>query len=226
MREKVKEIVKSNVLLNKWARKLQRILLIFRKTIIGNDNIIVNNGYCHKVKYDIVGNSNKIEIGKNSTLNNTTIHIRGNGHFLKIGQNCSYGGGSLRFEDDNCKIIIGDNTSVGSAHISATEPDKSIIIGSDCLFSYNIELRTGDSHSIIDLHTEKRINYAQDIVIGNHVWIGALSIILKGVEIGSNSIIGTNSLVTSNISPNSLAVGVPARVVKDSVDWKVERIYE
>lgn len=135
-------------------------------------------------------------------------------------------GGSLRFEDDNCKIIIGDNTSVGSAHISATEPDKSIIIGSDCLFSYNIELRTGDSHSIIDLNTDKRINYAKDIVIGNHVWIGALSIILKGVQIGDNSIIGTNSLVTSIIPGNSLAVGVPARVVKENVGWKSERIYD
>lgn len=93
------------------------------------------------------------------------------------------------------------------------------------MFSYNIELRTGDSHSIIDLETNKRINFAEDIVIGNYVWIGAHCIILKGVEIGDNCIVGTNSIITKSICQNSLSVGIPAKIVKRNVTWKKERIY-
>ena len=94
------------------------------------------------------------------------------------------------------------------------------------MFSSLIEFRTGDSHSIIDVVSKKRINYAQDVIIGNHVWIGAHSKILKGVTIGDNSIIGTNSLVTKNILKNSIAAGIPAKVLKSNVDWLRARIYD
>ena len=67
---------------------------------------------------------------------------------------------------------------------------------------------------------------AQNIVVGNHVWIGARSIILKGVNIGNNSIIGTNSIVTKSIPSHSIAAGIPAKVLKNNVDWVRERIYD
>lgn len=94
------------------------------------------------------------------------------------------------------------------------------------MFSSAIELRTGDSHSIIDNETKKRINLAQNILIENHVWIGAHSIILKGVNIKSNTIIRTNSLVTKSIPSNCIAAGIPAKIIKNNIDWIRERIYE
>jgi len=94
------------------------------------------------------------------------------------------------------------------------------------MFFGEIEFRTGDSHSIIDNETKKRINMAQNIEVGNHVWIGARSIILKGVSIGNNSIIGTNSIVTKNIPSHSVAAGIPAKVVKNNIDWVRTRIYD
>jgi acetyltransferase-like isoleucine patch superfamily enzyme len=154
------------------------------------------------------------------------IYIRGNNHKLKIGENCQYKGGTIWFEDNYCEIEIGQKTTIESAHLAVTEPNKKITIGEDCMFSYAIEFRTGDSHSIIDNETKKRINLAQNIVVGNHVWIGAHSIILKGVNIGNNSIIGTNSLVTNSIPSNSIAAGIPAKIIKNNVDWDRARIYD
>ncbi len=55
---------------------------------------------------------------------------------------------------------------------------------------------------------------AKSIVIGKNVWLGARVIVLKGVNIGDNTIIGAGSVVTSNIPANSVAVGSPARVIK------------
>jgi acetyltransferase-like isoleucine patch superfamily enzyme len=48
----------------------------------------------------------------------------------------------------------------------------------------------GDSHSILNLETGKRVNWAKDIQIGRHVWLGAKTKILGGAEIGENAIIG------------------------------------
>ena len=154
------------------------------------------------------------------------IYMRGSNHLLKIGKNCRYSGGEIYFEDHSCEIAIGNNKTIESAHLAVTEPPKKISIGEDCMFSSRIEFRTGDSHSIIDNLTKKRINPAQNTKIGNHVWIGAHSIVLKGVEIGNNSIIGTNSIVTKSIVSNSIATGIPAKVVKHDIDWLRERIYE
>ncbi len=53
-----------------------------------------------------------------------------------------------------------------------------------------------------------------EVVIGNNVWIGAKASILSGVHIGDGCVIGAGSVVTKDIPPYSMAVGVPARVVK------------
>jgi len=92
------------------------------------------------------------------------------------------------------------------------------------MFSYDIELKTGDSHSIFDLNTNSRINFGKSIKLGNHVWVGAHVVILKGVEIGDNSVIGTSTVCTKSIPACSLAVGIPANVIKTNVTWERKRI--
>ncbi len=226
MKKRIKAILKKNRLLRTIAKNILQLQDRIRKPISGKNNVVINNGVLFKVRYDVVGDNNLIEIGRNSVLSNMTIFIRGNNHILRIAENCLYKGGSVWFEDNNCQVVIGQNTTIESAHLAVTEPDSKIVIGEDCLFSGEIVLRTGDSHSIIDNETKKRINLAQNIEVSNHVWIGSRSTILKGVNIGHNSIIGTNSIVTRNIPSHSVAVGNPARVIKNNIDWVRERIYE
>ena len=190
------------------------------------NNVINNMGTLINVSYDIKGDNNLIELMQGCSLTNVKIFIRGNNHKLMIGENCKYSGGVIWFEDHHGQILIGQNTTIQSAHLAITEPYKTISIGEDCMFSNGIEFRTGDSHSIVDNETNKRINMAQNIEIGDHVWIGAHSTILKGVKIDSNTIIGTHSIVTSSIQNNSIASGVPAKVIRSNVNWLRERIYD
>jgi len=222
----IKAIVYKNKLLHLFAKKIQRFRIKYSNPIQGKNNIIINNGILENVKYDIVGDNNLIEIMQGSVLSDMLFFMRGNNHKFIIGENCNFKGGSVCFEDNHCKIEVGQKTSFESVHLAVTEPNKSILIGEDCMFSYGIEFRTGDSHSIIDNITKRRINMAQDIYVGNHVWIGARSIILKGVSIGNNSIIGTNSIVTKDVPSHSIVAGVPAKVIRNNIDWVRERIYD
>lgn len=206
--------------------KIRNIKAKYRNPVRGNNNVIRNHGVLTNCVYDIQGDNNTVEIGQGALLYNMRIFMRGNNHKLIIGSNCRFNGGDFYFEDDDCTVQIGDRTTVESAHFAVTEPGKSITVGSDCMFSNGIELRTGDSHSIIDNTTKLRINYAKDIHVKNHVWIGAKAIILKGVTIGNDSIVGTGSLVTSDVPENCIAAGIPAKVVKENTNWDRKRIYD
>lgn len=191
--------------------------------IKGKNNCISNHGYIKNVLIDIQGNHNEIVIGKDSCLKDTKIIVQGNNHKLIIGSNCTFSG-EFWFEDEYCEIQIGDNTTIEQAHVAVTESHSKIIIGNDCMLSNEIQIRTGDSHSIIDNISGKRINTAKDVVLKNHVWVGARAIILKGVSIGENSIIGSAAVVTKNVLANTIVAGNPAKQVKCDVNWLRQRI--
>lgn len=61
---------------------------------------------------------------------------------------------------------------------------------------------------------ERALTNDAEVIIGDNVWIGDNVVILPGVHIGDGSIIGANAVVTHDIPPNSIAVGSPARVIK------------
>lgn len=200
--------------------------LFGRKGISGERITIRNQGRLINVTFDIQGSDHLIEIMEDVALSNITIYMRGHHHHLKIGNDVKVGGGSFWLEDDHGAIIIESKTTIESAHLAVTEPCKKILIGEDCMLATNIEIRTGDSHSIIDASTGKRLNPPADVILERHVWIGANAVILKGVTIGANSIIATNSVVTHDIPPASVAAGQPAKVIRNGVSWLRERINE
>jgi acetyltransferase-like isoleucine patch superfamily enzyme len=178
------------------------------------------------VSVDIVGTHNIVKISDTASLNGVEIYIRGNNNHIEIGERCRVvKEASLWMEDDNCMIRVGSYTSFISAHLAATETGSSIEIGYDCMFAYDIDVRTGDSHSVIDRKTGKRINPASNVFISDHVWIAAHVRILKGVRIMKNSIVATGSIVVKGSEEeNVIYAGVPARVVKRDIDWCRERI--
>lgn len=104
-------------------------------------------------------------------------------------------------------------------HINAQENNSKIIIGKDCMFSNHIIIRTSDSHPIIDVKTGERTNPAKNVIIGEHVWIAPGSEIMKGALIEDDVIIGSQTMVSHHIPSHCLAVGRPAKIVKENVTW-------
>ena len=199
-----------------------------KQLLVGNNNRIQLANYTslrQNVRFELLGNDNIIVIQPGAMLTNLTIQMQGSYNVLSIGANCFIGGGYLSFEDDNGLMVIGKDTSILGVHIVTSEPESCVEIGEDCLMSYDVDIRTGDSHSIIDITTGHRLNRAQSIYIGNHVWIGAHVQVLKNATIDSGSIIGTGSVVTRPIPANCSAAGVPARVLKNNVSWLREKVY-
>lgn len=70
------------------------------------------------------------------------------------------------------------------------------------------------------LALDKRVP-GQPVEIGNNVWIGVGTTILKGVTIGDGAIIAAGSVVTKDIPARCLAAGVPAKVIKTDVEWEM-----
>lgn len=234
MKEAIKSMIKSTPLLEKYIRLLRDrkdvTSLTPKKRIRGKNNVIKfkNSAILNNCTFDIEGNHNTIEINHSTVLNNVTFYIRGNKNKIKIDDNVKfYRGGELWIEDYHGSVIIGKHTTFENAHIAVTEPYSKISIGEDCMFAYGIDLRTGDSHSILDRHSRKRINYAQNIIIGDHVWVASHVSILKGVSIGSNCVVATRSVVTKNFAQDHILIGgSPAKILKVGIDWDRQRIYD
>lgn len=114
-----------------------------------------------------------------------------------------------------CKVSIGDNTRIGR-HLILAGAGTSIVIGKDVLISERVFIAECN-HSFRDI---TRPIAGGDVVsegpvrIHDESWLGIGVCVLPGVTIGKHCVIGSNSVVTSDIPAYSVAVGAPARVVK------------
>jgi acetyltransferase-like isoleucine patch superfamily enzyme len=197
-----------------------------RRSVRGKDNVFQAEGASfNSLELDIIGDNNTIMIGPGSRFNNVTFHVRGSRHRIEFGPGCKVSrGGNFWFEDEDCTLQVGQNTSMVDVHIAVTEHGSKVTIGKDCMFANDIDIRTGDSHSIIDPVSGKRLNHAADVVIGNHVWIAPHVVILKGVSIGENSVVATGAVVTKPGGPGVILGGNPASEIKSGIFWKRERL--
>lgn len=175
----------------------------------------------------IDGDNNVVKIGYPWHFEHTVLSITGNGNTFSV-ESCLMGIKRSRFElAGGSQIIIGKNFGIsGSAYFNIGEENNmSLHIGDDVIFSYNTVVRTSDSHTIYDSNTHQILNYGQDIVIGNHVWICEGAALLKGTRIADNCVIGTKSVVNRAFPESGIIIaGIPARVVKTGINWDIKSI--
>lgn len=92
--------------------------------------------------------------------------------------------------------------------------DTDIYVGDKVMFAPNVTVATA-GHPINPELRYQAMQYNIPVHIGNNVWIGANAVVLPGVTIGDNSVIGAGSVVTKDIPANVVAVGNPCRVIRE-----------
>lgn len=223
MKKIVVDIIKNNAFMMAIVAFIYSFFSILNVKGRKGNFIVLKSAFLKKTKIRIDGKNNLVFIHPENRLNNCLLHVSGNNCQIIIGEHCILSNVELWIEDDGGKIEIGYRTTIEGGHIAATE-GKSISIGEDCMFSHRIEIRNGDSHAIYDNESKQRINTAQSIVVGNHVWLGADVKILKGASIADNSIVATAAIVTSQFEDcNAMYGGIPAKKIKEGIVWIRER---
>lgn len=205
---------------------------IFNK-LCSNKIFLVNSlgekkevSYIEGLTVEWMGENSIIEIGANPIpkFENTIITCKNNNK-IKIKSSIYHIKNlNVRKISDNCSLKIGEHFSCEEVNIFQDESNLSIDIGNDCMFSWNVILRATDSHTIYD-ENDTVINSGDKIVIGNHVWLGQNTTILKSAAIANNSIVGSGTVVTNKFNePSVIIAGNPAKIIKKGIKWSREHI--
>jgi len=142
--------------------------------------------------------------------------------FAEIGENCyiepplhaNWGGKHCHF---------GNNVY---ANFNLTMVDDTHIYVGDCtMFGPNVVLATA-GHPILPELREKAYQYNSSVHIGRNCWLGAGVLVMPGVTIGDNTVIGAGSVVTKDIPANVVAVGNPCRVLREINDHDKEYYFK
>src|SRR5919112_3255533 len=125
-------------------------------------------------------------------------------------------------------VWIGDGTKI-RCHEGVVELGEKTVMGQECTISAYQRVRIGDEcviadramfidfdHGIVEVERPIRLQgiYKRDVEVGNNVWIGYGACVLRGVSIGDNAVIGTNSVVTKDVPANAVVGGIPARIIR------------
>lgn len=173
---------------NRWMLRAKGVMIGKNCTIIGNVSVI---------------GSGKITIGDNFCMTSGE-------HINPI---CANLQGSFFTDSSNAKITICNNVGMSSTRMWIHD---SLSIGDNVKIGGNVLLIDTDCHpmSYEIRRTSNEGTKSAPIVIEDDVWIGAQSIVLKGVTIGARSIIGAGSVVTKDIPADCIAVGNPCKVIR------------
>jgi len=118
-------------------------------------------------------------------------------------------------------VDYGENLHVGArtfvnSNLTALDVAR-ITIGEDCQIGPNVQLLT-PTHPVDPQPRRDKLEAAQPITIGDNVWLGGGVVVCPGVSIGENTVVGAGAVVTRDLPANVVAVGNPARVIRENID--------
>jgi len=160
-----------------------------------------------------------VKLGHHGKFDGKCFFKRYPGSVLKVGKNCMFlsrVNSNLIGIDRPCSVStltseavieIGDNCGFSGTVIGAF---KHIKFGNNVRCGANTLITDSDWH--LD---DPRSGEPADVIIEDNVWLGVNTVILKGVTIGTNTVIGANSVVTKNIPADVMAAGNPCKVIKE-----------
>jgi acetyltransferase-like isoleucine patch superfamily enzyme len=181
------------------------------------------------------GSNNTVHIGRESMLSEVRMDCQGSHNALVIGVRVYAAQKSeLYLYGFGCSIRVGDKTSMTNAFLHAEEIETSIEVGEDNMIAAYVAISTGDKHPIYDVDSFQRVNSAQNIVTGKHVWMASGVQCLKGARVGDHCIIGKHTTIAGPIYDDSshelahhaVIYGMPARAHRTGVTWARDMFFD
>lgn len=186
-----------------YIRRLLDTCFVF--LVFKGNNVIFKNIKSTGVPYVMVAKGGRMKIGNDFSMNNG---IKGNP--IGFHDKCTF------FVDNDARLIIGNNVGLSQTALIC---HKEIIIGDFVKIGGGVKIFDNDFHSLDpNIRRSKedlRHKIKASVLIKDNAFIGAGSIILKGVAVGKNSIIGAGSVVTKSVPDNQIWAGNPARFIKE-----------
>ena len=201
---------RHGMLTPKYARLVARLLR--RKYLSAYGRRLKNDGLAFvgpRVTLQI-GRGGRVELGRWSWLGHGT-KIRCHEGVVSIGAKTVLG--------QQCTISAYQNVSIGAKTVLGQDCTisayKLVRIGEQCVIADRAMFIDFD-HGVVEVERSIRQQgiYKRDVHVGHNVWIGYGACILRGVTIGDNAIVGTNSVVTRDVPANAVVGGVPAKVIR------------
>lgn len=173
--------------------------------VLKGNNVSFSSFRTGGVPYVMVARGGKMSVGKNFAMNNGIKY-----NPIGCPQPCTF------FVDRNAILKIGDNVGISQTALVAID---NITIGDNVKIGGGVCVYTTDFHSLDSLirksKDDMKNRVKKPVVIKDNAFIGAHTIILKGVSIGENSIVGAGSVVTKSIPDNQIWAGNPARFIRN-----------
>lgn len=174
----------------------------------------------YKKSVFILNKTSKIVLYGNLSTNSNCIKKNGRSSILRMDKNSKLilNGNFSIFYDSDIIVFEGGELEIGSGFCNSNTKircKRKITIGKNVAISHDVTIMDSDAH---DVDYEGYV-MTKPINIGDNVWIGSRSIIMKGVTIGDNCIIAAGSVVTKDVPSNTMVGGIPAKVIKENIKW-------
>lgn len=166
------------------------------------------------------GHGNTVEIAEDCRLG-ANITVIGDNSSIRIGPGCAINGFISLLSPTGCALLVGAGTTMVQVSIQLHEPGQ-ITFGADCMVSSQAYVSLSDIHPIYDRATGQRVNAPADVKIGDHVWLGLRSMIMKGATIGDGAVVAAGAILSGSAPAHAIVAGVPARVVRENIVWRRE----
>lgn len=162
----------------------------------------------------VLRHPNKIEIGDNVIIDdNCLLDAKGSANAgISIGNGCFLGRNSI-LSCKNGDIVLEDGVNIGfNAEIFS---GSNVTVGKNTLLAaYCYLIGGGHASADLDKSMAEQDHVSEGIKVGHDCWFGAGVKVLDGISIGNKAIIGAGAVVTKDVPGNSIAAGVPAKVIK------------
>lgn len=190
------------------------IRILYKSHISGRKSIINSCG-----DHLILDRNSKLVLNGYLTLNTNKMRKNGRSSILRMDENslleCNgftfmYGADIILFK--GAHLTLGKGSFINSD--CKIRCHQEITIGEGCAISHDFTVLDSDAHEI---EGSKKMS---SVHIGNHVWIGTRVTILKGVTVGDGAVIAAGAVVVNDVPSCSIVGGVPAKVIKEKVEWR------